>query len=179
MKTSSFIAVSLAALMLAGCASLFGGGRHLPGPRGPGGPDGPGPKQEPFNPPRNILIAYDANKDGTLTRAELEAGLKAEFDHYDVNGNRCLDTNEVAAINAERWKTDASTTSPLIDWNADGCVDFSEYAGTARSLFSQFDADGDGVLTPDELNPRRQRPPRRVQKPMPGQDQDRREPPGG
>src|SRR6185312_4020240 len=47
-----------------------------------------------------------------------------------------------------------STATPLIDWNQDGCVDFNEFAGPIRSLFTAMDRDEDGKLDPKELNPR-------------------------
>ncbi len=46
-----------------------------------------------------ILLRYDANKDGTLTKEELIAGLKAEFAAHDTHHTGCLPDEEVAAIN--------------------------------------------------------------------------------
>jgi hypothetical protein len=104
-----------------------------------------------------MLLKYDSNHDGTVTRAELEAGLKAEFDAADKNHSGCLDSDEVRAINEERTKSDESAASPLIDWENKGCIDFNEYAATGRSLFDQLDRDGNGKLTPDELHPKKRR----------------------
>lgn len=141
----------LATLALCGCASWFGGGHHRG--RLPGG------ARDEWHPPREMLIKYDANHDGTLTRAELEAGLRADFARDDTNHDGHLDINEVRAVNQARWSADSSTTSPLVDWNHDGFVDFQEFAAAPRSLFDQMDANGDGQLTPDELNPQHgQRP---------------------
>lgn len=112
------------------------------------------PRNEDWHSPVTTLMKYDANHDGTLTRAELEAGLRVEFDAHDKNHSGCLDEEEVRAINAERTTSDESAASPLIDWKSKGCVDFDEYAATARSLFEQLDRNGDGKLTPDEVRPR-------------------------
>src|ERR1700753_3416682 len=54
------------------------------------------------------LLRYDANHDGTLTRAELLAGLHAEFNTYDVNHTNCLGPDQVRAINELRVQQDAS-----------------------------------------------------------------------
>jgi hypothetical protein len=132
------------ALVLAGCA---GGDRP---PREP-----PEDKGKPFHPPIEILERYDADHDGTITRAEMEAGLKADFDAADTNHDGRLDADETRAVNEQRWSENASTTSTVVDWNQDGFVEFHEFAGTARSLFAELDADGDGKLTPKEIAPHR------------------------
>lgn len=117
-----------------------------------GGPRHARDQEAPWHPPVAMLLAY-VGKDGSLTRAQLEAGLRRDFAKADTNHSGCLDENEVRAINEERWKQDASTASPLIDFKHNGCFDFDEYAATARSLFDQLDRHGDGKLTPDELRP--------------------------
>jgi Ca2+-binding EF-hand superfamily protein len=103
--------------------------------------------------PNAMLLKYDANHDGTLTRDELIAGLRAEFDHYDTGHTGCLTPDQVAAINQQRIDADQSTATPLQDWNNDGCVDFREFATTAFSLFDQLDRNNDGKITPQEFNP--------------------------
>lgn len=106
----------------------------------------------PWHPPTAMLQAY-AGPDGSLTRAQLEAGLKRDFDKADLNHDGCLEDNEVRLVNEARWKLDESTASPLIDFKHNGCVDFDEFAATPRTLFEQLDRDGNGKLTADELKP--------------------------
>ena len=130
-------------LLLAGCAER---------PHHHFGEEPPRPE---WHPQQNILLQYDANHDGTVTRAEMEAGLKADFDKIDINHNGCLSEDEVRVENDRRWKQDASTYSPLIDWQHKGCIDLKEFAATARSLFDELDVNTDGKLTPQELNPRK------------------------
>jgi Ca2+-binding EF-hand superfamily protein len=105
-----------------------------------------------WHPPAEMLDKY-ADKKGVVTRAAMEAGLRADFAAVDKNHNGCLGEEEVRTINEARWKQDASTASPLIDFKHKGCIDFDEYAATPRSLFDQLDRDGDGKLTPKELHP--------------------------
>lgn len=130
---------------LAALVSACGGG---PRPEDP-----PRDRPAPFHPPIELIEPYDANHDGTLTRAEMEAGLKADFAAADTNHDGKLDPDEARAVNEQRWSSNASTTSTLVDWNQDGYVDFNEFAGTARSLFAQLDRNGDGVLEPKEWRP--------------------------
>ncbi len=110
------------------------------------------PRDENWHSPSSGLARYDANHDGTLTRAELIAGLKAEYATYDTNHSNCLGPEQVRAINQMRVQQDASQASPLVDWNQDNCIDFNEYAGAMLSLFDTLDTNGDGELSPRELN---------------------------
>ena len=141
MKYVKCIPYAVPALFLAGCG-LFGD--ESPTHMRQGDP--------PWHPPTTMLVAYAA-PDGSLTRAELLAGLRRDFDDADKNHNGCLDRTEVLAINEKRWKVDASTASPLIDFKNNGCVDFDEYSATALSLFDQLDRDGEGKLTASQLKP--------------------------
>jgi len=136
--------VPLAAFALSACAGgWFGHSHHRP-VQG---------SSEEWHPPSEMLVKYDANRDGTLTRAELEAGLKADFDKDDADHSGCLNKDEVRAINQRRWEEDRSASSPLVDFKGLGCIDFDEFAAAPRSLFDQMDANADGKLTPDELHP--------------------------
>lgn len=98
-----------------------------------------------------MILKYDANHDGTLTRAELIAGLKAEFAAHDTHHNGCLDADQARAINQERVDQDQSVATPVVDWNQDGCIDYTEFSAAPYSLFDQLDLDHDGKLTPKEL----------------------------
>jgi hypothetical protein len=131
-------ALLLAVVFLSGC-----GGGPRPNDR----------ERSNYHPPSAMLEKYDANHDGTVTRAELEAGLRADFAKADAKHTGCLDSDEVSAVNQQRWQEDQSTASPLVDFKGQGCVDFSEFAATPRSLFEQMDRDGDGQVTQRELHP--------------------------
>lgn len=133
------------------CLLLAGCGGHHPPPRS---------EAPEFRPARGILEAYDLNHDGTITRAETEQGLRADFANADVKHTGCLDADEARAVNDRRWQQDQSTYSPLVDFKGKGCIDFDEFAATVRSLFDQMDVNGDGKVEPRELHPQR-RPPDR------------------
>jgi Ca2+-binding EF-hand superfamily protein len=159
------LVTGLCILALAGCG-------NRPRDTGLYDPNYRPPRDENFNGgPNAMLLKYDANHDGSLTRAELNAGLKAEFDKYDTKHTGCLDPDQVAAINAARITEDKSTATPLQDWNQDGCVDLKEFSTAANSLFDQLDKNGDGTITPQEFNPR----PARGGTPGAGQTERRRQ----
>ncbi|HVY34972.1 MAG TPA: hypothetical protein VG960_11180 [Caulobacteraceae bacterium] len=121
------------------------------------------PRWNPYAtlPPRNenyhggasaALKKYDANKDGTLTRDELVAGLRAEFQLADTAKSGCLQPEQVALINQARVEADQSTATPLQDWNQDGCVNFQEFAAAPASLFDELDVNRDGKVSPQEFD---------------------------
>jgi len=125
-----------------------------------GGPRQPPPWLRSTEKPRDenyhggsaaMILKYDANHDGTLTREELIAGLKADFAAHDTHHNGCLDSDQALAINQERVDADQSVATPVVDWNQDGCIDYTEYSAAPYSLFDQLDLDHDGKLTPKEL----------------------------
>lgn len=98
-----------------------------------------------------LLLRYDANHDGVVTREEVEAGLKADFGAADTNGDGCLGPAEVRAENDRRLARDGAEASPLVDWNLDGCVDVKEFGNTVHSYFELADKTKDGRVTQLEL----------------------------
>jgi hypothetical protein len=98
-----------------------------------------------------LLLRFDANHDGVVTREEMEAGLKADFAAADTNGDGCLGPAEVRAENDRRLARDGAEASPLVDWNLDGCVDLKEFSNTAHSYFDLADKTKDGRVTQLEL----------------------------
>jgi hypothetical protein len=147
LSASSFFALALLTFGLAACGSSSGP-RWNPFPTPP-------PRDENYHGgPNAMLLKYDANHDGTLTRDELIAGLKAEFAALDTHHTGCLTPDQVIQINQDRIAADQSTATPLQDWNQDGCVDYREFSAAAYSLFDELDRNGDGKVTPQEFNPR-------------------------
>jgi len=98
-----------------------------------------------------LLLRYDSNNDGVVTRDETEAGLKADFAAADTNGDGCLDPTETRAENQRRLGRDGAQASPLVDWNLDGCVDIHEFSNTVHSYFDLVDKRKDGKVTLIEL----------------------------
>lgn len=112
------------------------------------------PRDENFNGGPNAMLLKYAGPDGSLTRAQMNAGLKADFDKFDTKHTGCLDSDQVAAINAARIADDQATASPLQDWNQDGCIDLREFSTAANSLFDQLDVNNDGTISAKEWGPR-------------------------
>ena len=98
-----------------------------------------------------MILKYDTNHDGILTRDELINRLKAEFDVHDAKHSGCLDPEQAGDINQGRVDADQSTATPVMDWNQDGCINYIEFSAAPYSLFDQLDANHDGKLEPKEL----------------------------
>jgi hypothetical protein len=98
-----------------------------------------------------LLLEYDFNQDQLLSGAEFENALQANFSSLDRNNDGSLDSLEVSAENDRRWQISGSSSTPLIDCNTDGFVDFVEFTSTLNSTFIQMDEDDDGNLSAEEL----------------------------
>ena len=126
-----------------------------------------------------LLLKYDTNHDGTVSRDELIRGLRAEFAAHDTKRNGCLDAEQAGQINQARVDADQSTATPVVDWNQDGCIDYTEFSAAPYSLFDQLDANHDAKIDAKELQRAGARPrqtgtePETVP-PEPGEPRDRR-----
>ncbi len=109
-----------------------------------------------------LLLEYDSNQDQLLSGAEFENALREDFLALDRNADGALDRVEVSTENDRRWQQSGSTSTPLIDWNTDGFVDFAEFTATLHSTFAQMDEDDDGDLSAEELAITENRGPRRA-----------------
>lgn len=150
------------------------GGR---GGRGRGGPDAPG--QTLATSPDELaamLMGFDKDGDGKLTKAELPERLQGLFDRADADKDNALTAGEIK-------KSATSMTNPsadgrgqggdgegrrggrgsggpmgrdplvaTLDADRDGAISATEIAGAANTL-PALDANGDGQLTPEEIRP--------------------------
>jgi Ca2+-binding EF-hand superfamily protein len=98
-----------------------------------------------------LMLSYDENSDGVVTRQELEAGLRRQYAMADTNHDGKIDLREMQAENDRRFRAFGTEASPLIDWNQDGVIDFDEFASTARSVFDDMDKNHDMKLDQNEL----------------------------
>jgi len=94
----------------------------------------------------------DSNKDGSLTRAEMNGEINGTFLKYDVNGNGKLESGEVQNGNVR---------SPLggfvkqhakeIDSDSNSLITPEELTATVSRMFDRADRDRNGILSKDEL----------------------------
>jgi len=148
---------SLRASLAAGFILAAAQGCAMFGDDGPGrhGRRGPDERAARAISPDETLARYDANKDGAVTRAELDQVLETDFRALDTDADGKLSKAEAWAESERRWKESGTQSTPLLDWSRDGFVDFAEFANMARATFVRLDRNEDGTVDADEMRPRR------------------------
>ena len=130
------------------------------------------------------FLPFDTDKDGRVTRAEVDAGIMAQFSAADTNSDSKLDAAEIIRFNDKRkadrrarfeaWKAKAAAMGVApgrppsdrdsvdglrsADWNLDGVITPDEFGGKTRALAMRADRNGDGIIGADELKPRARTP---------------------
>jgi hypothetical protein len=136
------------------------------------------------------LLKYDTDKDGRVTRQEVDTALSVEFRGVDTNADGRLDAAEIqrhidvrrtersARIEAWRAKAKSQGLDPSRppfdlserdnvdslrygDWNMDGVITVDEFGGRTRAQFMRSDRNGDGMVSPEEAHRRRDAKPAR------------------
>lgn len=119
------------------------------------------------------FAAVDANKDGSLSSAEIAAvqqkalqqaavnqqqRIEAEFKKLDTNKDNQLSLAEfkAAAPPVRASETPAQMITQL-DTNKDGKVSAAEYRAIPMSNFERMDTNKDGIVTPQEVEAARKR----------------------
>lgn len=171
------VRIILTASLLTG---LWIGAAQAAEPEGPPPPPPPpGFGHGPGMPPP--LREADADNDGRITRAEVDAGIAARFKKGDTNRDGALDEKEFVAAMPKppdhpnhpkppegappHPRFDPAARFHATDWNDDGKLSSEEFALPMKAMAINADRDGDGVIAPDEMRgpppggPRGPRPP--------------------
>ena len=151
-----------------------------PGGRGGRGRGGPGePGQTPATSPDELaamLMGFDKDSDGKLTKAELPERLQGLFDRADADKDNALTADEIKKSATSMANPSADGRGPgregegrrggrgpggpmgrdplvaTLDADRDGAISAGEIGAAANTLRA-LDANGDGQLTPDEIRP--------------------------
>ena len=123
---------------------------------GPGGHNGPRAMMN--------FEELDANKDGKVTKAEMEAFAKAKFTEADKDGDGLLSQEEMQAkASAEMQKRMKDRSAKMFerkDANNDGKLSFEEMSAKQKKkdkMFKRLDDDGDGAISKEEFEEARAR----------------------
>ncbi|MEQ9330428.1 EF-hand domain-containing protein [Thalassobaculum sp.] len=97
------------------------------------------------------FAAADADGDGKLTAAEMQAAHKARFAKADVNGDGKLSVDELdEARKAERMER-LNRMVVWLDADGDGMLSVDEFDPRRGHMLSRMDRDGDGALSQEEM----------------------------
>lgn len=81
-----------------------------------------------------VYKSFDTDADGTVSAAELEAGVANFHATHDADGNGALSAEEFAALFAEATRGMAERPFALLDANEDGAIDADEMAFPAQMM---------------------------------------------
>ena len=81
-----------------------------------------------------VYQSFDADEDGTVTAAELEAGIAALHTEHDADGNGALSSDEFAALFAEVTRGMAERPFTMLDADEDGEISAQEMAFPAQMM---------------------------------------------
>lgn len=106
-----------------------------------------------------MLLQYDTNKDGVISRTEIEAGKAAEFTTADTNADTFLSWEEFKAWNDAKKSAQTTSIFNVMDADMNGSISSAEFvnassdrkATQAASMFTLADTNQDGALSAEEL----------------------------
>lgn len=103
------------------------------------------------------FAALDADKDGKITAAEMEAFRAARVTEVDADKDGKLSTAELSAMHMARMQARADQMAARMverhDADGDGMLTAAEFMTppVPERMFERADADGDGALSPEEV----------------------------
>jgi hypothetical protein len=108
----------------------------------------------------DLFDEIDANKDGTVTQAEIDAFRAARFAAADANGDGGLDSEELATWRRSEMQARMAERAERLlaerDANGDGKLQIAEL-DRPRATFGRADTNEDGVLSREEAEAARDR----------------------
>lgn len=99
---------------------------------------------------RQMLERADANGDGNITRAEFDQARAQTFARLDRNNDGYVDSSDRPRLFGDRFDQGYRMLSSL-DTNGDGRVSRTELAKADAPAFIAADANGDKVLSREEI----------------------------
>jgi Ca2+-binding EF-hand superfamily protein len=139
-----------------------GGFEGRRGPEGRGG-EGQGPSADDTV---NMLMQFDKDQDGKLTKSEVPERMQGVFARYDANQDGVLTRDELSQGAAKQASRQGGPDGgrpggsmmrfdpvfAALDADQDGEISRSEWSAAAKVL-ATLDKNGDGQLTADEVRP--------------------------
>ncbi|BCW88242.1 hypothetical protein sos41_13800 [Alphaproteobacteria bacterium SO-S41] len=96
-----------------------------------------------------LLGPFIRRPDGSLTKADMDAGIRAGFLAADLNADGSLDSGEITRLNDA--KSGTCDVTPFISWDTSGRITPDAYGARYVTAFDQADVNADGIVTAEEL----------------------------
>jgi Ca2+-binding EF-hand superfamily protein len=99
----------------------------------------------------------EGDGDGQLSAAEHAAGAQKRFEMMDANKDGRIAAAEIdASHGAEsiawaKYRMSSADKIKKLDANQDGALSLTEYSDGSQKMFTKLDADGDGYLSAEEM----------------------------
>jgi Ca2+-binding EF-hand superfamily protein len=103
----------------------------------------------------SMLMPMDSDKDGSISRAEIESGTAAKATEIDANKDGNITVDEVVAYREKQRLQRLADEIKAMDSDGDGKVSLTEYEAAQVWHLARLDRDGNGTIDPEELMPRK------------------------
>jgi Ca2+-binding EF-hand superfamily protein len=104
---------------------------------------------------QSMLMPMDGDKDGSISRAEIEAGTAAKAAEVDADKDGNITADEVIAYREKQRRQRLADEIKAMDSDDDGKVSVAEYEAAQVWRLARLDRDGNGTIDPDEMMPRK------------------------
>jgi Ca2+-binding EF-hand superfamily protein len=105
-----------------------------------------------------MLERYDTNQDGAIDRDEFMAGRDDWFTKLDGDGDGVISQAEfdeaIARLREEHGSKRHGPDFSKLDTDGDGSATRAEFDAAAERLFTRFDRNNDGILSPEDRKDR-------------------------
>lgn len=99
----------------------------------------------------SFCAAFDLNRDGKVTRAELDQGLHQQFQTV-TKGAPFMTLDELYALELAHYREMDAHIFQHMNTSYTGKLTLQEYSASEAKFFARLDKNGDGVITADELS---------------------------
>lgn len=131
---------------LAGLIALGGAGLAMAGQGQPGGMRHGGGMMNMMN----MMERYDANKDGNVSREEVEQNRTSWHGEFDTDKNASLSLQEFQALWLKARHEEMVREFQQFDRDGNGQVTLDEYKAPVVQMVTRMDRNGDGMIGKDD-----------------------------
>jgi Ca2+-binding EF-hand superfamily protein len=99
----------------------------------------------------SFCAEFDLNRDGKVTRAELDQGLHQQF-QAATKGGQFMSLDQLYGLELAHYREMDAHIFQHMNTSYTGKLTLQEYAASEAKFFARLDKDGKGVITADELS---------------------------